>query len=340
MAGEQRDRTLLNVTEEYHLMRADLALSEILQISRSQAQKLIKLGGVKVDGSPIKPKDSVSQNQQIEISHHDIQPSPELNPCFVPLDIVFEDESLIVINKAAGVTVHPGAGTTEPTLIEGVLHYLSKSPEQLPGDVQRPGIVHRLDKDTSGVMVVAKDAKAHEHLAEQFRQKTNLREYFAVLRGRMQDDVTAYKSYLYRDPRHRTRYKSMSLADFEERSKTDKSTANFRFAQTTFFKKKTYGDHISLAQIRLHTGRTHQIRVHAKALKHPIIGDQLYGDGSKWPPSIPGELRSALASAKRQMLHARLLGFTHPITEERLGFEVPFPDDIKELIGRLETHLK
>ncbi len=321
-------------------MRVDHVLSEMLQVSRSQAQKLIKSGKVSINGAPLKAKNIVSQHQEIVIIDQVSSDPPAVNPSFLEIDIVFEDEHLLVINKPAGLVVHPGAGTSAPTLIDGILYYLHKSPDQLPGDPARPGIVHRLDKDTSGVMVVAKDTWTHNHLAQQFKDKTNLREYFAILKGRMAEDIIEYESYLYRDPRFRTKYKDMSLEGYQKQASLGQSSANIRYAKSTFYKKKTYGGHISLAQVRLHTGRTHQIRVHAKALKLPIVGDQLYGDCGHWGLSLPVAVRKKLASVKRQMLHARLLGFAHPKTEERLGFEVPFPKDIKEIIDCLETYLK
>ena len=197
MAGEQGDRTVLVIPEEYHQQRADQALSGLVNISRSQIQKVIKLGQVLRNGSPLKARDLLSQGDEVEVLGLATSEPIGLNPVPMDLDIVFEDESLMVINKAPGVVVHPGAGTKDPTLIEGILHYLQTSAEQMPGEMDRPGIVHRLDKDTSGVMVVAKDEETHRGLAQQFKDKSNLREYVALLKGRMTEDETEVESYLF-----------------------------------------------------------------------------------------------------------------------------------------------
>ncbi|SME93086.1 RluA family pseudouridine synthase [Pseudobacteriovorax antillogorgiicola] len=342
MAEEQGHRTILEVAADFASQRLDEFVAENLDISRSQAQKLIKTGRILIEGQPSRPKDTVKEGQEIWLYSDALPSGPTFRPAPLDLSIVYEDEDLMVLNKAAGVVVHPGAGTgDQTTLIEGIVHYLNlgqKGAVTLPGESLRPGIVHRLDKDTSGVMVVAKNSTALASLASQFKEKTNLREYVALVDGFMTEEAIEVQSYLYRDPRHRTRYKSLAVEDYK--ALDEENRQGYKYAKSNFFRRRSYGRRFSLVQVRLDTGRTHQIRVHSKLLRMPILGDDTYGQKLQFPPDFPGVAKKAIAGIKRQMLHAKKLGFTHPRTGKKLGFEVPLPEDFKQVVAELESIMR
>lgn len=339
------DQTPLILTSETaHASRLDVYLTRALpRFSRSALQGLIKGGHVKVNGVVAKASLRLDATDSIEL---DILPEerlaePAMVPISFPLDILFEDASLIVINKPAGLIVHPGAGTRgKPTLVAAVLAHLGLSqPEDLPGEVGRPGVVHRLDKDTSGAIVIAKTASAHRHLAAQFKNKTNLREYVALLNGPMESDSIEFESYLHRDPRNRTRFASMSLQDYAMKMSPDSEQTAYKYAKTSFSCRKIYGKKITLALVRLSTGRTHQIRVHAKTLGWPVVGDMAYGPSIvRLPPTFPQAIRDAFEGISRQLLHARRLGFEHPESGEKLAFEAALPEDFRVVLELLEKH--
>jgi 23S rRNA pseudouridine1911/1915/1917 synthase len=264
------------------------------------------------------------------------------------LDILFEDDSLLVINKPAGIAVHPGAGEKGATLVHGLLFHCKKlgrgsSDDEDDGEVnERPGIVHRLDKDTTGVMVVAKSDVAHAHLSKQFHDKTNFRQYVALMNGAFPEGDWVRDSYLHRDPRERTRFASMDVNVYEHKKQREgmDDLPGYRFARTVFKREALYGNVLSLVSLKLFTGRTHQIRLHASDLGCPILGDQTYGKSpvclgrSIFNPDLEG----MIASIERQMLHAWVLGFTHPVSGKWLQFEAPLPSDFAKLLQRLEPY--
>lgn len=330
-----------SVTAAEARQRLDKYLQNKLpDLSRAAIQKLIRSGDCLVNGNEVSVSFSVSEADLIVIASTSGMKVPEagLQPKRLNLDIIFEDDDILVLNKPAGLVVHPGAGDTGTTLVEAVLHYLSLSdPGLLPGDEQRPGIVHRLDKDTSGVMVVAKTEAAHNSLARQFHDKTNLREYVALLGGVMQQDLVTFESYLHRDPRNRLRFKSSTMEAYTAGVASGRPLRSWRYAKSFFQKRKTYNDAITLVAVRLATGRTHQIRVHAEAMNMPIVGDQLYGKVKDWRKSFPRDVAITLDACERQMLHARKLGFEHPKTSKLLAFEAPMPGDFRKVLESLEN---
>ena len=256
-----------------------------------------------------------------------------LRPAPLNLDILFEDEDLIVVNKPPGLVVHPGAGETGVTLVEALLHRTGAGGRDF--ESERPGVVHRLDKDTSGVIVWAKSPTACAFLAEQFKKKTNKREYFALVDGAYEREAQVVESYLHRDPRNRLRYKAISIEEFD---KDHRSSAGYRYAKSQMQAVALYSHRFSLLKIILSTGRTHQIRVHCHYQGVPILGDPLYGKKNTLPKIFPSEVHRAVAGLTRQMLHAATLGFFHPKTQEFMEFKAPFPEDFSNLLGILSPY--
>lgn len=305
-------------------------------LSRSAAQRLIKGGECQINARSVSPKTAVQPGDFVTLSQAHRAHDSKLNPQSVELDILFEDEDMLVVNKPPGLVVHPGAGTREPTLIEGILYYLNRAASHLPGPELRPGIVHRLDRDTSGCLVIAKTDQALRELSRQFRDKTNLREYVALLNGVMSQPMIEVESYLHRDPRHRLRYTSSSLENYAQASASGADTTSWRYAKSSFLRQRVYGERLTLAAIRLATGRTHQIRVHAKQLGLPVIGDPLYGSVFQKRQDFPASLTQQLRRFDRQLLHARLLGVSHPRDGREIAFEAPMPSDFREFLQKLE----
>lgn len=345
MVEQENEIDEIIVEDGFRNQRIDSYLSIRLQdLSRTKIQKLISAGQILLNGKECSTKAKVSSGDKIEISgsldSFFQSESYTLKPVKIDFQILYEDEHLIVINKPAGLVVHPGAGTRDPTLVDGLLYHYKNSSEFIEkfddgsGTNLRPGIVHRLDKDTTGAIVCAKTSKVAEGLAKQFFEKSNLREYVALLDGVMKEPENIIESYLYRDPRNRQRFASMSKEEFQ--SVDEEKTGSYKYAKSQFSKKKVYNERLTLATIKLYTGRTHQIRVHARKLKMPVIGDQVYNSTINLPNNFPDPIKNVLRGLKRQMLHARLLGFKHPITGKMMGFEAPLPDDFRKIINLLE----
>lgn len=308
--------------------RLDIWLSQrFSDLSRTRIKKMIESGLVLVNDQISSASYKVKKGDLVHVKAPTAVEPMELCPKELPLDILYEDQHLIVINKASGVTVHPGAGTeAETTLVEGILFYLKRTAEK--GDL-RPGIVHRLDKDTTGALVVSKNELAHQKLSIQFSEKTNRREYAALLGGVLPDGEVVVENYLLRDPNNRLKFIAAS---------TDPGGSS-RWSKSTFTEQARFLHRISLASVQLHTGRTHQIRVHAKTLNCPVLGDQLYGKKTDLGGHAPKELQVRLNKISRQMLHARLLGFVHPTTGESMLFEAPLPEDFREILNLLKDYL-
>jgi 23S rRNA pseudouridine1911/1915/1917 synthase len=280
--------------------RIDVFLArELPQFSRSRLQQLMREGLVRLNGKPARPRDPVRVHDVIDLQERGAVPI-ETEPEAIPLDVLFEDGDIIVINKPAGLVVHPGAGHFSGTLVNALLHH---SPRLSGiGGKERPGIVHRLDKETSGCLVVAKNDLAHHDLARQFAERTIEKVYLAVVAGRLRKGHGLIDAAIGRHPRNRQR---MSV---ETRSGR---------AATTEYRVVGAAATASLVECRLHSGRTHQIRVHLHHLGHPVLGDKVYG--ARYAREFP-----------RQMLHARKLGFRHPRTNERTSFEAPLPGDFEQ----------
>jgi len=255
------------------------------------------------------------------------------------LSILFEDEHVIVVDKQPFLSVHAGAGHTGTTLVDLLLHHcgvLGRPQRRTPDADLRPGIVHRLDRGTSGAMVCAKTDVAHAALAKQFHDKTNEREYVCILDGKLAQAEVDIESFLHRDQKDRTAFASMTKRDFErlerERRAQEKEPVGYRWAKTRFSRDTEFFGRFTLARATLFTGRTHQIRVHARALGAPVLGDPVYHPEPLAPHALPAPVKAAALGLSRQMLHARVLGFDHPQTGERLRFEAPYPKDFLDFL--------
>jgi 23S rRNA pseudouridine1911/1915/1917 synthase len=331
-------------------VRLDAYLSrQELGISRAQIRKMIEQGLVLLNGAHCRGKDLVSAGDHIQIvGTLSSRQSEMANPRPFPLDILYEDADLLVVNKPPGLVSHPGIGTADVTLLEAALYHFGIRDRHAADafgsgfqgqQVDYPGIVHRLDKDTSGVMVLAKNAQAHAALAQQFREKTNLREYIALLDGCTADREWEVENYLIRDPADRLRYSSLSMEEYRKRLQVQRSLeASARYAKTSFKVQAVYADRLMLVSAKLFTGRTHQIRIHARDMRIPVVGDPLYGRRLQLGTKFNEEIRKALESTKRQMLHALSLGFVHPSTSKSLLFQGKLPSDFERLLESLKPY--
>lgn len=285
--------------------------------SRARLQRLIEDEDVLVNSKPAKASYKVRANDEIEVELT-VAPAAGFTPEDIPLDIIFEDEVLIVVNKPAGLVVHPASGAQSGTLANALaFHFQKLSTHAGPA---RPGIVHRLDKDTSGVMVVAKNEATHEDLADQFRARKVFKSYVALVHGRVKEDSGRIDQPIARDPRNRTR---MGVV------------AGGRGA-LSLFKVRRHYDSLTLLDVELKTGRTHQIRVHFAWLKHPVVGDETYGGGRDNQVPDVG-LRARIRKLGRQFLHAERLGFRHPVSHQKLEFVAPLPSELSNLLDYLEA---
>ncbi len=299
-------------------------------LSRNRIKDLILGGAVTVDGKPVgEPKYRVKAGETITLvapPPEDAEPQPEN----IPLDILYEDDHLIVINKPVGMVVHPAPGSPSGTLVNALIYHCGDSLKGI-GGVKRPGIVHRLDKDTSGVMVAAKTEKAHKHLSEQFADHGRTgplhRAYIAYAWGATQSGMGTVDAPLGRDPGNRLKQAVLKSG---------------REAITHYAVEARFGDDgwdITRIQCQLETGRTHQIRVHMAHIGHPLVSDLLYAPGFATKINkLPDDLASIVSGLGRQALHAAELGFEHPATGEEMMFEADLPDDLQELDDALEDY--
>lgn len=307
----------LVVNSQDSAKRLDVFLSQKDSLlSRSHIKKLIEEGNVKVGGRKAKAGLRLRENDVVTLT----LPSPkelalEAEP--IPLVILYEDCHLLVVDKPAGLVVHPGAGNYSGTLVNALLHHCPGLPGI--GGVLRPGIVHRLDKDTSGVLVIAKDDLAHRSLSDQFKKHTPKRRYLGIVFGNLEAEGQVEKM-IGRHP--------------GDRKKMSTQTRRGREARTHWKVLERFR-HFNLVEFRLETGRTHQIRVHFSSLGHPLLGDPLYGGRKRLASLTPPSLRDGLQRLQRQALHAATLGFVHPVTRETLEFSSPLPRDMKEAIDLL-----
>ncbi|OLE55980.1 MAG: hypothetical protein AUG51_00750 [Acidobacteria bacterium 13_1_20CM_3_53_8] len=307
--------------------------AKISERSRSSIQRLIEDGDVLVNDRAAKSSYKLRAGDRVEV---ELAPPPptSFTPENIPLDIVYEDDAIVVINKPAGMIVHPAAGVHSGTLANALAfrfrntdfrlrnendfsnpHSAFRNPQSI-----RPGIVHRLDKDTSGLIVVAKTEEAHEKLADQFRAREVFKSYVALVHGRVEKDSGSIDQHIARDPRMRTR---MAVV------------RGGRAALSLYRVRKRY-ERFTLLDVEIKTGRTHQIRVHLAWLKHPVVGDEVYGGGrDKTVPDV--QVRARIAKLKRQFLHAEQLGFRHPVTDEALRFTAPLPQELSEFLEKLEV---
>jgi 23S rRNA pseudouridine1911/1915/1917 synthase len=293
------------------------------ELSRTRVQELIEAGLVLVNSRPAKGSHRLRTGERIQI---EVQPRPPLRaePESIPLDILYEDDDVIAVNKPAGMTVHAGAGTTHGTLVNALLgrgQELSQGGDAEGGGALRPGIVHRLDKETSGIILVAKNDAAHAKLGEAFRQREVRKTYIALLQGTFKEEGGRIELAILRDPKRRTRMttrRSIVLGNAREARTDWRALARI--------------DNTTLAEVQLHTGRTHQIRVHFAALRHPVVGDTLYGAASQLKIG-----KTTLPTLNRNFLHAAKLGFAQPRTGAWIELRAPLPQELRDFLEQLNS---
>jgi 23S rRNA pseudouridine1911/1915/1917 synthase len=290
--------------------RLDVFLAQVSGLSRARVQDLIERGAVLVGDHPQKPRHALRIGERVTVAVPDPEPLA-LTPEPIPLDILYEDEDLLVLNKPAGLVVHPGAGRTTGTLVHALLAHCRNLPGI--GGVERPGIVHRLDRDTSGVMVVAKSETAHASLSAQFKDRIVRKRYVTLVHGAVEREAGRIEAAIGRRENDRKRMGVRARGGRE--------------ARTAYRVLRRLPD-MTLIEAGLETGRTHQIRVHLAHIGHPVVGDAVYGGRRGRDPATPGGLR-----ANRQMLHAWRLGFRHPRTDAWLEFTAPIPEDLRTMAG-------
>lgn len=302
IAGEQEK---LIITENEAGQRADVGLAALLELTRSNMQKLLDEGRAVRGTKVLKSNYKLKLGEEITVTLPEPQPL-DVQPENIPLDIIYEDEDVVVVNKARGMVVHPAVGNYSGTLVNALLYHC-KNLSGING-VIRPGIVHRLDKDTSGIMICAKNDAAHVSLSQQIQAKTAKRTYLAVVRGNIKTDSGVIETQIARDKNDR---KKMAVVKEGGRDAVTEYEVLERFGKYT------------LVRCRLRTGRTHQIRVHMEYLGYPLVGDPKYS---------PMKTQFAI---KGQALHSQTLEFTHPRTGERMQFEAPLPEDMHKIVTRL-----
>lgn len=299
-------------------MRVDQAAAELFSgLSRSRLQEWIKSGELRVNGQKVKPKERLFGTETLTLDavvEIQVEDAPEA----IQLDVVYADEHVVVINKPAGLVVHPAAGHHQGTLLNGLLHQFPQL-----ASLPRAGIVHRLDKDTTGLMVIAASLVAHAGLVEQFQTRSAERFYAAVVYGVMTGGGCV-DAPIDRHPQDRKRQAVVSTG---------------KEAVTHYRVQERFRGH-TLVQAQLETGRTHQIRVHMSHIRYPLVGDHVYGGRLRLPAGASVELREALQGFKRQALHAQRLGFLHPVTQEFMEFEAPLPEDMQSLIDTLRKDVQ
>ncbi|MEO7659291.1 MAG: RluA family pseudouridine synthase [Pyrinomonadaceae bacterium] len=297
-------------------MRLDAFLAEKIEgWSRSRLQRLIENEDVLVNEAKAKPSHKLRENDEIEVDLVEAQ-TARFEPENIPLDIVFEDEYLAVINKPAGMVVHPGAGVQRGTLANAIAYHFEfeQSAAGDPAEL-RVGIVHRLDKDTSGLIVVAKTEEIHEALSEQFRERKVYKNYVALVHGSPDQNRGKVDAPIGRNKHNRLRMKVATHG---------------RSAVSLWSVRKRYGK-FTLLDVEIKTGRTHQIRVHMGYINHPVVGDEIYNEGRD-NTVADTNVRNAIATMRRFFLHAEKLSFTHPKTAERLEFTQTLPDELQQLL--------
>ena len=308
-----------HLTEESAGKRLDVVLADIFpEYSRSRLKIWIEQGQVLVNGHAAKPKLKMSGDEELQLSVQSIESEENCMAEDIPLNIVYQDDSIIVINKPADFVVHPAAGHYSGTMQNALLHH-----DVSLAEIPRAGIVHRLDKDTTGLMVVARNLSSHKYLVDQIQKHEVIREYQAVVYGVMTGGGMVDQP-IGRHPRDRIK---MAVRE------------NGREAVTHYRLLRRFREH-SHIKVQLETGRTHQIRVHMSHLHHPIVGDPVYAGRHRVPAGAQQELLDYLQAFRRQALHAWRLSFVHPESAEEVTFEAPLPDDMLQLISLLQADLQ
>ncbi|MEN9500761.1 MAG: rRNA pseudouridine synthase RluD [Pseudomonadota bacterium] len=311
----QHQQIISKVPPEMDGQRLDQVVASLCpQYSRSQLQKWIKAGHIRVDDKILKPKERLTGGEEVIINAV-LEPQTEFDAEAIPLDIVYEDAAIMILNKPAGLVVHPAAGNWSGTLVNALLHY-NAGLEMLP----RAGIVHRLDKDTTGLMVVAKTLEAHTALVAALQERDVSREYLALVHG----NVVAGSTIEANIGRHPVDRKRQAVTDGGKEA-------------ITHYRIEERFTHHTLLRVSLETGRTHQIRVHLSHKHMPIVGDQVYGGRPRFPAGASETVRQTVQQFPRQALHATRLGLVHPTTGEFMQWEVPVPDDMATLFAVLRA---
>jgi 23S rRNA pseudouridine1911/1915/1917 synthase len=310
----------LNVEPAAAGSRLDQLLARQLDFSRARLQRWLKAGLVLVNGRARPPSYKVRAGDAICVAVPPPTPSP-LVPESIPLEIVYEDRDLLVIQKPPGLVTHPGAGHRTGTLLNALLHHCPELQEI--GDVSRPGLVHRLDKDTSGLLVVAKTDLAHRGLVSQFQKHEVKKKYLALVWGRLPEAQGRIAREIGRHP--------------QERHKMSVHARRGKEAVTLWRVRQEFPGPLTLVELAIETGRTHQIRVHMTSLGHPVLGDATYGGGATRLKAAPPALLGLRPLVKRQMLHAWQLRFTHPRSGEEVGWEAALPEDFQGVLKSLEN---
>lgn len=306
------------VTEEDHLKRVDVFISKKSKISRSKVQRLIKNGAILVGGKIVNPNYRVKKGDIISLNLIEEEKKEVLIPEPIPINILYKDDHIIVVDKPSNTVVYPAPGHNRGTLMNAIAYYSKKLASI--GAPLRPGVVHRLDKDTSGVMVIALDDMAYYSLTEQFKNRTINRKYIVLVYGDIKEDTGEISVQIGR-----------SISD---RKKMSIRTKRGKEAITKWRVLKRYGV-ATLIEARLGTGRTHQIRVHFSAMGHPVMGDRVYG--RKTFLEIKRDSKKEKILFLRQMLHAESLGFVHPVTNQYMEFSSPMPEDMADYIRKLQS---
>ena len=303
-------------------------MSRIENATRNKIQQAAKAGSIHVDGQPVKSNFKVKGGNTVKVLFTHPPYENLLMPEAMELDIVYEDDYLVVLNKEAGLVVHPGHGNYAGTLLNGLLHHFTQLPKN---SNDRPGLVHRIDKDTSGLLVVAKTESAMTHLAQQFFEKTSERKYKALVWGDFETDQGTYTGAIGRHPKNR-----LQMAVFEDNSQGKQAVTHFKVVER-------FG-YVTLVECQLETGRTHQIRAHMKYYGHPLFNDARYGGDAILKGTNFTKYKQFVENCfkilPRQALHAETLGFVHPVTGEKMQFETPIPPDMEEALEKWRHYAK
>ena len=307
--------------------RVDIFLSKYEEkISRTKIKNLIEKGYLKINNQIVlEPSKKISIKDKVKLEVPKLK-KLEIKPYKYKLDIIYEDNDVMVINKPAGLVVHPGAGNFDNTLVNALIDYDKKNLSSINGEL-RPGIIHRLDKDTSGVIIVAKNNFAHTHLSKQFNEHSIDRKYIALVWGKLRPQKGEIKTFITRSSKNR------QLMDVSQ-TKGKLAITNYK---TIEIYENARVPTLSLVEYRLKTGRTHQIRVHMKFKGNPILGDKSYKKKLKKLKDVDPELNEIIKKIDRQCLHAKSLGFLHPTKNQRLFFESKLPNDLHKIVKKLRS---
>lgn len=310
-------------------LRVDKFLMNLVRnATRNKIQQAAKAGNIRVDDQKVKQNYRVKPGDTVRVLFEHPPYEYLLNPENIPLDIVYEDDSLLLVNKPAGMVVHPGHGNYSGTLVNALAYHF----ENLPvNSNNRPGLVHRIDKDTSGLLVIAKTEQAMTHLAQQFFDKTTEREYMALVWGTLEDEEGTIEGHIGRNPKNR-----LQMQVFPEGEQGREAVTHYKVLERLGY--------VTLVSCRLETGRTHQIRAHMKYLGHPLFNDARYGGDRILKGTTFTKYKQFVENAfrllPRQALHARTLGFRHPVSGQQMHFEAPVPEDMQACIEKWRAYAR